>query len=132
MIRAPMFAARNDQMICCSQRSLIRLPFTKIRFGGTRFSVVAVMAPSDPGEHALPGGIRPVTQDHDSGRLATRPVTLRRKHVRAQTTQAPISRGYRRCTTLRSARMRLTLDFRDDRAPWPGQPGIATPSADSA
>lgn len=32
-------------MICCSQRSLIRRPFTKMRFGGTSSSVAAVMIP---------------------------------------------------------------------------------------
>ena len=49
-----MFAARNDQMICCSQRSLIRLPFTRMCFGGTSSSVAAVMAASHPGERASP------------------------------------------------------------------------------
>jgi hypothetical protein len=46
MISAPRLAARNDQMICCSQRSLIGLPFTGIRLGGTSSRVVAVMTPA--------------------------------------------------------------------------------------
>jgi len=43
MISAPTFAARNDQMICCSQRNLIGLPFTGMRFGGTSSSVAAAI-----------------------------------------------------------------------------------------
>src|SRR6267154_5601271 len=43
MIRAPTLATRNDQMTCCSQRSLIGRPWTGMRFGGTRASVAAVM-----------------------------------------------------------------------------------------
>jgi hypothetical protein len=61
MTSAPTFAARNDQMICCSQRSLIGLPFTKMRFGGTSSPVAAVIAPprcrrtrSDCGYTAVP------------------------------------------------------------------------------
>ena len=44
MTSAPTFAARNDQMICCSQRSLIGLPLTAMRFGGTSSPVAAAMA----------------------------------------------------------------------------------------
>src|ERR1700737_1517780 len=44
-ISAPIFAARNDQMICCSQRNLIGLPLTRMRFGGTSSPVAAVIAP---------------------------------------------------------------------------------------
>src|SRR5579872_1434837 len=43
MIRAPTLATRNDQMTCCSQRSLTGRPRTGMRFGGTRASVAAVM-----------------------------------------------------------------------------------------
>ena len=43
MTSAPTFAARNDQMICCSQRSLIGLPLTAIRLGGISSPVAAVI-----------------------------------------------------------------------------------------
>src|SRR5579859_7887151 len=45
MISTPMLAARNDQMICCSQRSLIGLPFTGMRFGGTSSPGAVAMTP---------------------------------------------------------------------------------------
>jgi hypothetical protein len=38
-------------MICCSQRSLIVLPLTAMRFGGSSSLVAAGMDPSD---HTLP------------------------------------------------------------------------------
>ena len=43
MISAPTFAATSDQMICCSQRSLIGLPLTGMRLGGTSSWVAAAM-----------------------------------------------------------------------------------------
>ena len=52
MISAPTFAARNDQMICCSQRSLIGRPLTGMRFGGTSWLVAAAMAA--PSGHPTP------------------------------------------------------------------------------
>jgi len=53
MIKAPTLAARNDQMICCSHRSLIGLPLTGMRFGGTSSRVAAVMAFPSPQRIAL-------------------------------------------------------------------------------
>ena len=44
MTSAPTFAARNDQMICCSQRSLIGLPLTAMRLGGTSSLVPVVIS----------------------------------------------------------------------------------------
>ena len=43
MTSAPTLAARNDQMICCSQRSLIGRPLTAMRLGGTSSPVAAVI-----------------------------------------------------------------------------------------
>src|SRR6516164_4522727 len=43
MTHAPTFAARNSQMTCCTKRSLIGLPLTRMRRGGTSSPVVAAM-----------------------------------------------------------------------------------------
>jgi len=70
MITAPTFAAKKDQMICCSQRSLIGLPFTGMCFGGTRGRVAAVIASPSTWRRSL--NQRPDYPNRDNLNLATR------------------------------------------------------------
>jgi len=46
MISAPMFATRNDQMICCSHRRWMCFPLTLMRLGGVSLGALSGLPPS--------------------------------------------------------------------------------------